>query len=119
MEEEVVVKEEVDDVEAEEVDRTSNSLIWISSLSGFLSWAMLGVALILVGMSVYASFASGAGLGMNLSTLYSVLNWLLLLFVGASIFLILQMVSKSVFVLMDLQDNTNHAVELLEAKTKE
>jgi hypothetical protein len=100
LQEEVVVTE----VEVEELDGESNSLIWVSSLSSFSSWAVLVVFLLIVGLNVFGSIQQGMTFGLNVSTLYNVLNWLLLLSVGVSLFLVLQAIAKGILVLLDIQE---------------
>lgn len=102
-----VEKPELEVVEVEEViDEGSNSMIWISSLANIASWAILVVMVALVVISIIGALTSGGRLGINLGSFYTVLNWLLLLLVGVSLFLILQFVAKAVFVLLDIQDST-------------
>lgn len=91
--------------EKNELDRNGDSLVWISSVSSFVSWLVLVVFVGLVSMTVYGTFASGGQLGLDLNTLYTVLNWLLLLSIGLGMFLLLQAVSKGIWVLLDLQDH--------------
>jgi hypothetical protein len=107
MAEEFAVKETE---EKSEIDRTGDAMIWISSLANFISWAILVVFVLLVGISVYAGVSS-RGLTMDLSSFYTVLNWLMLLLVGGALFVILQMVSKAVFVLLDIHDNSTQMVD--------
>jgi hypothetical protein len=103
--------------EKSEVDRTGDAMIWISSLANFISWAVLLVFVLLVGISVYAGVSS-RGLAMDLSSFYTILNWLMLLLVGGALFVILQMVSKAVFVLLDIHDNSVQMADHIEESQK-
>lgn len=104
----------------DEVDQTSNSLVWVSSVAGFLSWAVLLVALVYTGLSVADTILSGGSrLGFNAFTLVSVLNWVIPLLVGGFFFVLLQWIAKSIFVMLDICDNTSRVAELLEDRTRQ
>ncbi len=102
------------------LDRNSNSLIWISSLSNFFSWVVLVVFLALTAFQVYGTVLGGGRLGFNLNTLYTVINWLIFPVVGIAIFLLLQAGAKALLMLMDIVDNTcpdvDEDVEVIEVE---
>lgn len=90
----------------DEEESGSNSMVWISSISSFFSWIALLVFVILTAFSVYGTLSQGVRLGLNLSTLYTIVNWLVLFVVGVSLFLILQAAAKALLILLDIRDST-------------
>jgi hypothetical protein len=99
---EVYEKEEVDVVEVD--DRSADSLLWISSAANVLSWIVLVAFAGIVGITVYGNFDAGLSLRLDLQSVYTVLNWVMLLSVGVSLFVILQAVAKGAMVLLDIHD---------------
>jgi hypothetical protein len=97
--------EEVEEVEIVEVeDRSADSLLWISSAGNVLSWIVLLAFVGIVGITVYGNLDAGLRLQFDLQSVYTVLNWLMLLSVGVSIFVLLQAASKGALVLLDILD---------------
>lgn len=99
---EVYEKEEVDVVEVD--DRSADSLLWISSAANVLSWIVLVAFAGIVGITVYGNLDAGLSLALDLQSVYTVLNWVMLLSVGVSLFVILQAVAKGAMVLLDIHD---------------
>jgi hypothetical protein len=100
-----VYEKEEEEVEVVELDeRSADSLLWISSAANILSWIVLVAFAGIVGITVYGNIDAGLRLTLDLQSVYTVLNWVMLLSVGVSLFVILQAVAKGAMVLLGIHD---------------
>ncbi len=96
--------EEEDEVDEEEEDETSKTLVWISSLTGALSYILL-ILIFLGGLILGFSQLGGS----IIATVIVIVSAAIL---GIFYFVVLQLISKGILVLLDIRDNTDLLVKM-------
>ncbi len=103
-EEEAEEEDEVGEEEEDEEDETSKTLVWISSLTGALSYILL-IFIFLGGLILALS-------QLAVSIIATVIAIVSAALFGIFNFVVLQLISKVVLVLLDIRDNTDLLVKM-------
>lgn len=92
-------------VEDDDNDPNADALVRLSTWANLLAWFGLLVTLGISGINI-VSMLSSTGLNLGVAEIFNILSALLILLVGCFLFIFFQLVSKGIFVMLDILDNT-------------
>lgn len=93
-------------------DPNADALVRLSTWAQLMAWVALVVTLGISGINIVSIFMS-TGLNIGIGEIFNILSALLILMVGAFLFIFFQLVAKGIFVMLDILDNTTEIVSQL------
>ncbi len=96
----------------EEGDPNADALVRLSTWAQLLGWLALVVTVGISGINV-VSIVTSPGFTLGVAAIFNILSALLILMVGAFLFVFFMLVSKGIFVMLDILDNTSEIVSHL------
>lgn len=95
-----------ENAESEEHYHNPDALFRVASWANILAWIVLVLSALMVAISLFLTLQSSQGFGAGIVGVYSVIVSLVPFLFGAFFFVVLEALSESLYVLMDIEENT-------------